>query len=349
MEFICPSITLPSLPGNITPHVLALPRARKKIDIFSCVLSQILAIGFFVKGVVFPVVLVAFELCLTAKSQNKFVSPKGLRLCAATGVISLLYVGWYFGFASVSHVFIGQRSGLTQVLFDAMLFIVKLGDLLLFLPINNTWSDWVSGAFWIMLACWRIYDRPINAAPIAALLALLVINFAIPIWARGEIFVSPLTAMRYYPEIIVIVSIFTTLALDSKKYCPSLSNDDVEKNLISVLLITLSIIYPVMSYFDNKYLFQTTYRDIKLTHKFMINVQRTLNELNAQDSPKLLQTNFPPFVYAFFAARLPLKGVFDKLYQRIEWIPIDQEKNGINTITDDGFITPLILPDAQSK
>ena len=314
---------------------------EKTRDAVGCVLIQMLALGFFIKSILFPAELVAFELCLAALRGR--LSRPGLKVCVAMGAISLLYVGWYFILAPIDHSDI--HAGVLPTLYWAVIYVSRLGSLLLFLPLDQTWASCVSVAIWVMLIGWRIYVRPVNAFSITALLLLLTINFSMSIFGRGIFATFPFSSLRYYPDVIVTVVVFFALTFASTKPTPVKNEESSRTVLFSVSLLALVIVYPVTSYFSNHYLFQKVYTDSKKSHKYVSNVQAALSNLSTHSHPKVLQADFPPFIFGFMGARMPLENVFGILYPRIEWVPVNQAKSGINAVQNDGHVVPLVLPE----
>ena len=306
-----------------------------------CTASQILALGFFTKAILFPLVLAAFELCLAFEKGR--ASRSGIKLCFFMAIISTVYGAWYLIFAPVLRMPSESTLGVIDTLRIAPLFLSRLGSLLLFLPIDQHWAAWISGPFWLSLATYTIWLRPRSALPIGILLALLQLSFILTLAGRGWLAAFPLAAMRYYSEEAVVIAVFTALALSK---LPPQSEQSKWQTVTIAFSLLLVLSYPVATYYSDRSLFTKVYDNTQRTHDFIKKLRRSLDELAEQEPhAKIASTDLPPFAYGFLGLRMPVGNAFGQLYPGFEWIKPELVRGKIFHIKDNGQIEPLVLPD----
>lgn len=316
---------------------------QRRVDALLCLVIQVIALGFYVKTILFPIVLVAIEVCLSFFSRK--LSREGVRLCIGMSMISAFYVVWYL--ISSPTVRIGDELDAVGTLSIALHFIFRLGALLLFLPIEQVWSEWVAGVFWGSLACWSIWRSPRSALPIAALVAILLISFTLTVTGRGALVSFPFAAMRYYSDELFIVGIFGALTMAAHTG-PSIKAVSLGgKHYGTLALLTVLICYPVGAYFANRSVFSKAYEQHRLTHDFMIELKRSLNAASENLPPRvILHTDFPAFVYGFMGMRKPMADILGAVYPRLEWLQQPEQARGnVYQINDDGRLGIAVLPD----
>lgn len=296
-----------------------------------CIVAQIFALGFFIKAILLPVLLFAIELCLSVR-EGRF-SRKGLELCGLAAALSALYMAWYFFLAPVNPPDVSV--GLFNTFFFAGVYLQRLGSLLLFFPLDQSWSGWLSGFFWLALGAWCVYSRPASIVPILSLLILLFINFVVSLWGRGWLAIFPFGSLRYYVDVVVVIAIFVPLIWTSPKRIRKKEKTNSSNRWLPVLSLGLVIAYPTLSYFSNAHLFPKIYADHKKTHRFMVNAQRSLRGLGKEVDPFVLKANFPSFVSGF-AGPIPLESVFTHLYPNIHWVSEGQLEKKIRSLRNDG-------------
>lgn len=324
-----------------TTAILAYLRYREKEnrrDAIICVVMQILTFGFYVKAMLFPVILAALEICLTFREDRR-ISKAGIKLCAAMAIISIIYVLWYFLFSPV------MRPSHTNNLFEniptVLLLLSYLGSILLFAPFDQPWSAWVSGAFWCGLAFFSIWRRPGSILPITVFLLMLSLNFAMFVFGRDilnpfSLAIYPFTALRYFLDQTVIMVLFIALIVGQSKAGASLGFAG-RHWIIYALSIVFIIIYPLASYQTNRMLFGTSYRNHQQAHNFMINIKQSLQEQSNSGMLKAIAgTRFPVFV----PSSILLEDIFGPLYPKIKWVNAENFDKRLLYIRNDGSIVP---------
>ncbi|MEO4048040.1 hypothetical protein AAFN46_13220 [Pseudomonas sp. CAU 1711] len=316
---------------------------RRKAEALLCLAMQVIALGFYIKAILFPVILIAVEGCLSF--FNKKLSREGGGLCICMSLISAVYVAWYLLCSPT--IQLNNEMDVPEVLSVAFNFVTRLGAVLLFLPIEQSWAEWVAGIFWVSLACWSIWRRPRSALPIAALLATLIISFTLAVVGRGALAGFPLASMRYYSDELFVVAIFTILIItehidsSTKAFSPS------RKHYRSLVLLAVLICYPVGSYYASRSIFSKAYEQHRLTHDFMSELDRSLKAASIELSPRVVwPADFPAFVYGFMGARKPMTNIMEAVYPRLRWLHQPEQARGkVSEIRDDGQLEVIVLPD----
>lgn len=316
--------------------------SRRGIDALVCLAMQIIALGFYVKAILFPCVLVAIEVCVCFFSKR--ISREGIKLCIGMSMISALYVVWYLITSSTAHI--GSELDAFGTLSITFHFVLRLAALLLFLPIEQVWAEWIAGVFWGGIACWSIWRSPRSALPIAALVALLFISFALTVMGRGALVSFPLAAMRYYSDEIFIVGIFIALIMAAHAGSSPKALSLEGRNCRILLLLAVFICYPVGAYYANRIVFLKAYEQHRLTHDFMIQLRRTLSAASDNPSPPvILHADFPAFVYGFMGMRKPMSEILGAVYPRLEWLKkAEQIRGDLYYIDNEGRLAVATLP-----
>lgn len=300
---------------------------------------QVIALGFYVKAIFFPVVIVSLEFCLAIK--NRSMSREALRIILGMAAISVVYGTWYILFAPVMKAPIG--TGLVTAVVGALELISRAGRLLIFAPIDQSWGFWISSAFWSALIGLHVWRKPWSLLPIGALLLLLASSYALTISGRaGLMLYYPTAAMRYYADDMVVIAVFFALAVSSPERLASVKRAPfVPSNLFA---LTIAFTYPTLSYFSQTYITGKFYPEHISTHKYMINLERALEHAQEKkDRIEILKTDFPEFVFGFMGMRLGIKDVMQQVYPYVDWIdPIDA-RGEIAHINQRGRIGPANL------
>lgn len=324
-----------------TAAILAYLRYREKEnrrDAIICVVMQILTFGFYVKAMLFPVILAALEICLAFR-KDRVISKAGIKLCASMAVISIIYVLWYFLFSPVMRL--SHTNNLFEIIHAVLLLLSYLGSMLLFAPIDQPWSAWASGAFWCGLAFFSIWRRPGSILPITALLLMLSLNFAMIVYGRNifsffSFALYPFTALRYFLDQAVIMVLFIAL-IAGQNTAGASRGFAGGKCAIYALPITFMIIYPLASYQTNRILFSSAYRDHRQAHIFMTNIKQSLQEqANGGVIKVIASTRFP----AFAISDVLLEDIYGPLYPKIKWFNAEKFDKRLLYIRNDGSIVP---------
>lgn len=306
-----------------------------KRDAFLAGMMQLLALGFYVKAVLFPVVIVALEICLVLRFRR--LSKPAIALCFGMILISAIYLFWYLVFSPTLRS--PNELGIYGTLLAALLFLSRLGSLLILLPIENSWSIWVSGGFWGGLAIWSIWRRPQSFFPIMALLGLLLLSFMLAVSGRGAIITFPFAAMRYYSDELITIGVF--LALIASHH---VDKERFVKPRFFFLSLAVALIYPIATQLSDRTVFSKAYDQHLRAHVFMTNLQRSLDEASQGEEPvKILRTNFPSYAYGFLGARKPIADVWAPLYPRLKWVTAAQARGKVLRIDDNGRLVPAVL------
>jgi hypothetical protein len=324
-----------------TAAILAYLRYREKEnrrDAIICVVMQILTFGFYVKAMLFPVILAALEICLAFR-EDRVISKAGIKLCAAMAVISIVYVSWYFLFSPV------MRPSHTNILFENIpilsLLLSYLGSMLLFAPIDQPWSAWASGAFWCGLAFFSIWRRPGSILPITALLLMLSLDFAMIVFGRDllnpfSLTLYPFEALRYFLDQAVIMVLFIAL-IAGQNTAGASRGFAGGKCAIYALSIIFMIIYPLASYQTNRILFSSAHQNYRQAHIFMTNIKQSLQE--QANGGVIAGTRFPAFATTTISNVL-LEDIFGPLYPKIKWVNAEKFDKRLLYVRNDGSIVP---------
>lgn len=307
-----------------------------------CTAMQVVALGFYVKAILFPVILAALEVCLALQARK--LSRPGVKLWLAMGTISAIYIIWYLFFAPVMRAPMGL--GVMDTLMGSIQLLLRLGGLLLFLPIEESWSAWGAGIFWCVLAGLSIWRRPSRALPIAILIILLLVGGALTISGRaGLILQFPLAAMRYYLDELVIVAVFLAVIVNYDEVAKELTFTALHRRHAFVLL--LIVVYPIGAYFSNRIIFTKAYENHQRTHDFMVNLERSLKEASALPAPPvMLDADFPGFAYGFMGSRRSMADILEAVYPRLIWFGESSQTQGrAYQIREDGQLALAALSD----
>lgn len=314
---------------------------QKKADGFICLVIQVLALGFYVKAILFPIIFGAIEICLTVFSRK--LSRAGIKLCIGLGVISGFYVIWYV--LSSTEVRIGNTLSVIDTLSIAMHFVLRLGAILLFLPVESARSEWMAGLIFGGLACWSIWRSPRSAMPIVALISLLLISFMLNAMGRGAIIAFPFAAMRYYSDEIFVVAIFVTLTLSAHFGAKDEIFSKDKPSRVLVLLFVL-VIYPIGSYLSSRTIFNKAYIQHDQTHDFVLTLKDSLQKASeATLPPTIIKANLPTFVYGFMGVRKSMADIFGVAYPKLKWVQPEDANGNTYQIGDDGQLHPFGLSD----
>lgn len=306
-----------------------------------CITLQVLAFGFYVKAVLFPVIFLGLEVCVAASTQR--LSRAGIKLCIGLGVVSLLYTCWYL--LSPDSMRVGAELTLIQTIELAIHQVLRLGAVLLFLPLDYSLSVWISMAFWGVLAYWSIWRSRKTALPIIVLLVILFISSALNVAGRGEIIAYYFGVMRYCSEEIVVIGLF--LAIIISMHANPADNQHPVKPNARFILIGLMLLYPVASYLSSTTLFHNLYHQHVQARSYLNTLQNSLNEAAAEPAPPaILKGNFPAFVYGFLGASISMEAVMGAAYPGPRWVDLMGGIKDLHQIDDEGRLRPLQLPDA---
>jgi hypothetical protein len=307
-----------------------------------CIVMQICAVGFFEMAVIYPLVLAALEVCL-AFMERRF-SRVGIKLCLVMAAISMLYMTWYLVFAPVERTAPGIN--ILNTVSVVFLFIIHLSSMLLLLPIDQSWSIWVSCTFWFGLAIFYIWRRPGSMLPIAILLVLLLMNFAIVSIGRNIpllcLSFTPSAFNRFYLDQLVIIGIFSALVIGrhANGNPPVLLN--WRRYGVYAMSLMFIILYPIASYQTSKLLLlDDDYSVHRKTRNFMVNIRQSLQELStAQPHAAIASRRFPVFVDSIDPQQV--ENIFGPLYPQFKWVPFEkwEETNKVMHICDDGSLVP---------
>jgi len=317
---------------------------QQRRDGLLCATMQILALGFYVKAILFPVILAALELCLAFQARK--LSRVGLKLLAGMVAISALYVTWYLFFAPVMRISMGL--GAVETLLGAIKLLLRFGGLLIFLPIDHPWSAWVSGIFWSALAGLLLWRKPSGVVPIALLAALLLVSYGLTISGRGGLMLGfPVAAMRYYVDELVVIAVFAALAIRSELSISISTSSFFRQKLALFLTLIVIIGYPVSAYFSDRTLFVKVYDGHQRTHDFMVNLSRSLKEASTLPTPPtILDADFPSFAYGFMGSRKSMAEIFGHVYPQLKWLQqAEQARGRVYQISDDGQLLLAALSD----
>lgn len=317
---------------------------HRGVDALLCLIMQVVALGFYVKAILFPFVLVAIEICLYFFSKR--FSRNGVWLCIGMLLVSAFYVGWYLVFSPVVRV--GNGLEAVDTIKVALHFIFRFGALLLFLPIDQLWSEWVSGIFWGTMACWSAWRSPRSMLPIAALLAILFVSFVLTVAGRGAIVSFPFAAMRYYSDELFVVGIFSALVMAAHAD-PSIKLISFKtKNYLTFAFVAVLALYPVGAYFSSRSVFSMAYEQHRLTHDFMVNLENSFRaESEKPSTGVVLSADFPPFIYGFLGARKPMADILGSVYPRIKWLSRPNRMiDDVYQVGDSGRLEVAVLSDS---
>lgn len=308
---------------------------RFKRDAFLAGTVQLMALGFYVKAVLFPVVIVALEICLVLRFR-RFSKP-AIALCLGMILISAIYLFWYLVFSPTMRS--PNELGVYGTFLAALLFLSRLGSLLILLPIESYWSIWVSGGFWGGLAIWSVWRRPQSLFPIMALLGLLLLSFMLAVSGRGAIITFPFAAMRYYSDELITIGVFLALIVSHH-----VGKESFAKPRFLYLSLIGVLIYPIAAHLSDRVVFAKAYDQHLRAHTFMTNLQRSLDEVSQNENPvKILRTNFPSYAYGFLGARKPIADVWAPLYPRLKWVTAAQARGKVLRIDDNGRLVSAVL------
>jgi hypothetical protein len=317
---------------------------QRRCDGLLCATMQILALGFYVKAILFPVILAALELCLAFQARK--LSRPGLKLLVGMVAISAVYVIWYLFFAPVMRISMGL--GAFETLLGAIKLFLRLGGLLLLLPIDHAWSAWVSGIFWTTLVGLLVWRKPSSVVPIVFLAVLLLINYGLTISGRGGLMLGfPIAAMRYYVDELVVIAVFVALIVRSVPSTSISIQNSLRQKLVLSLMLIIVIGYPVSAYFSNRTLFVKAYANHQRTHDFMVNLGRSLKEASTQPMPPMiLDADFPSFAYGFMGSRKSIAEIFGHVYPQLQWLQQPEQARGrVHQIGEDGLLRLAVLSD----
>lgn len=317
---------------------------QQRRDGLLCTTMQILALGFYVKAILFPVILAALELCLAF--QTRKLSRTGLKLLVGMVAISALYVTWYLFFAPVMRI--SMELGAFETLLGAIKLLLRFGGLLIFLPIDHPWSAWVSGIFWAALAGLLLWRKPSAVVPIALLAALLLVSYGLTISGRGGLMLGfPVAAMRYYVDELIVIAVFAALAIRSEPNISISTSGSLRQRLASSLILITVIGYPISSYFSDRALFIKAYAGHQSTHDFMVNLGRSLKEASTLPTPPtILDADFPSFAYGFMGSRKSMAEILGHVYPQLKWLQqAEQARGRVYQISDDGQLRLATLSD----
>lgn len=316
--------------------------SRRGIYFLLCLTMQIIALGFYVKAILFPVLFVAIEMCIGFFSKR--FSREGIKLCAGMSVISALYVLWYL--VSSPDVQIGYELSVVDILSIAYHYILRLGALVLFLPVDHLWAERMSLVVWGSLACWSIKRSPRSALPIIALLIILFISFALTVAGRGAIAVFPLGNMRYYSDEIFVVGIFVALAVTAHARFSARDFLPGRKSYGSWLVCLVFLCYPVAAYYALRTFDSKEFLHHRTTHDFMVQLKRSLTEAaNSSEPPVILKTNFPSYIYGGLGGKKSMADILGATYPKLQWLTgVEHLEYSIYKINDDGRLENAVLP-----
>lgn len=317
---------------------------QQRRDGLLCATMQILALGFYVKAILFPVIIAALELCLAFQARK--LSRAGLKLLVAMSTLSALYVTWYLFLAPVMRISMGL--GTFETLLGAIKLLLRFGGLLIFLPIDHPWSLWVSGIFWSALAGLLLWRKPSAVVPIALLAALLLVSYGLTISGRGGLMLGfPVAAMRYYVDELIVIAVFAALAIRGEPNISISTSSSLRQRLAPSLILITVIGYPIFSYFSDRALFIKAYDGHQLTHNFMVNLGRSLKEASTLSTPPtILDADFPSFAYGFMGSRRSMAEIFGHVYPQLKWLQqAEQARGQVYQISDDGLLRLATLSD----
>lgn len=310
-----------------------------------CIVMQLLALGFYVKAILLPLFLAGIELCLAI--QGRRLSRGGLKLIFIIGLISALYVSWYLFFSPVMRTSMELEA--VGAVFGAVKLLLRFSGQLLFLPIEQSWSLWGAGVFWVALVGLFIWRKSISSIPVVVLVLLLLISYVLTISGRGGLIVEyPLAVMRYSVEELVLTAVFAALAVKGASGGSLPASGLLQQRCGLLLVVVLLVGYPVFSYYYDRAFFIKVYGGHERTHDFMVNLIQSLNDLSKSPvQPIILDADFPGFAYGFLGSKKPIAEVFGHVYPQIRWLrEAGQARGDVLQILNDGRLGPAYLSDS---
>lgn len=302
---------------------------------------QLIALGFYVKAILFPLIFMGMELCLAA--SNRKLSRAGIKMCLGFSVVSAAYVIWYLissGDGTADH-----DLSITSILQISTHLILRLGGLSLLFPAGSFFAELICAAILAAAATWSICRRPSSAVPIAVLMAILMTSFALNTVGRGGIIAFPFGAMRYYSDEILVVAIFLGFITSHhlrEHTAPPTGGRGQALTALSILLI-----YPIASFHASQSLFTQIYPQHVESRQFMHSLDRTLNQASSSSPrPLVMSANFPEFMYSFLGARKPMAAILGAAYPEVNWWNPELMTAGVYRIGDDGVLHPFAMSSA---
>jgi hypothetical protein len=307
-------------------YYLGFRESRSQRDLWLCMVSFVLAFGFYSKAALIPAYVLAVELCLSWRVGRQRLSRFALGL--AMLFMALCYVVWYLKFASVMH---SDRSpALAAVGQAVLLFFRVLMNILLLNPFSAGYlPEVVAYLFWAGLFLAVCLRRSENRVVCMALLGVLTLNFlVISVSNRVGFFGAfiPLSG-RYYLEVLFLVAIFlrllvTPVAGSGKRWA------------IGAALFCLS--YPVGAYHVAKQNRSELHRDAQ---QYMSRLLAGLDALPASQRSLIAKGTLPLYVYGdFLKIHKPFSDILPLRYPSLQFVDRDQAQY---EIVQDGSVVRL--------